>query len=130
MNHSGPRAPSITILHFNDVYNVEEQCADPKAGAARFKTALESFQDRQPLVFFCGDILFPSIMSTVTKGEQMVTVMKHLGIHCAVYGNHDFDFGLERLLDVKSRTDFPWLMSNVDDNETGRPLGEKSQSHF
>ena len=29
-------------------------------------------------------------MSTFTKGEQMVPVLNKLGVHCAVYGNHDF----------------------------------------
>ncbi|XP_069950309.1 mannosylglucosyl-3-phosphoglycerate phosphatase isoform X3 [Cherax quadricarinatus] len=129
-HHRGPRAPSITILHFNDVYNVEEQNTEPKAGAARFKTALRSFSDRDPLVLFSGDILAPSIMSSFTKGEHMVPVMNHLGIHCAVFGNHDFDFGLERLVDVTARTDFPWLMSNVDDNETGLPLADGILTHI
>ncbi|XP_069183301.1 mannosylglucosyl-3-phosphoglycerate phosphatase isoform X2 [Procambarus clarkii] len=129
-NHTGPRAPSITILHFNDVYNVEEQSTEPKAGAARFKTALKSFADRHPLVLFSGDILAPSIMSSFTRGEQMVPVMNHLGIHCAVFGNHDFDFGLERLIDVAGRTNFPWLMSNVDDNETGFPLADGILTHI
>ena len=36
----------------------------------------------------------PSILvysvSTFTKGEQMVPVLNSCGIHCAVYGNHDF----------------------------------------
>lgn len=59
--HNGFRAPSITILHFNDVYNVEEQPSEPKAGAARFKTALRSFDAKDPLILFSGDILAPSI---------------------------------------------------------------------
>ncbi|KAG7160320.1 Trifunctional nucleotide phosphoesterase protein YfkN-like [Homarus americanus] len=100
-SHGGPRAPSITILHFNDVYNVEEQNSEPKAGAARFKTALKSFADRDPLVLFSGDILAPSI-----------------------------NFGLDRLVDVAGRTNFPWLMSNVDDNETGQPLADGILTHI
>ena len=29
-------------------------------------------------------------VSTFTKGDQMVPVLNQLGVHCAVYGNHDF----------------------------------------
>ena len=29
-------------------------------------------------------------MSTFTKGDQMVPVLNQLGVHCAVFGNHDF----------------------------------------
>ncbi|XP_064119235.1 mannosylglucosyl-3-phosphoglycerate phosphatase-like isoform X5 [Macrobrachium nipponense] len=125
---NGPKDPSIVILHFNDIYNVEEQNREPRSGAPRFKTALKSFQEQDPLILFSGDILAPSITSTFTKGEQMVPVMNQFGIHCAVFGNHDFDFGLERLIDVKSRTQFPWLMSNVVDNETEKPLADGIES--
>ena len=34
------------------------------------------------------------------------------------------DFGLETLGDLVEKTTFPWLMSNVIDNETGRPLAD------
>lgn len=39
------------------------------------------------------------------------------------------DFGLERLIDVAERTNFPWLMSNVEDNETGCPLAGGILTH-
>ena len=29
-------------------------------------------------------------VSTFTKGEQMIPVLNACGIHCSVYGNHDF----------------------------------------
>ena len=51
----------VTILHFNDVYNVEEQPQEPVAGATRFCSALKSFNSLDPLVLFSGDILAPSI---------------------------------------------------------------------
>ncbi|CAL4059581.1 unnamed protein product, partial [Meganyctiphanes norvegica] len=129
-SNQSSRAPSITILHFNDIYNVGEQAQEPKAGAARFRTAMKSFAGLDPLVLFCGDALSPSVMSTFTKGEQMVTVMNLLGIHCACYGNHEFDFGLERLVDVNKATNFPWLLSNMVDEETDRPLGEAKEYHI
>jgi len=30
----------LNIIHFNDVYNLEEQKEDPKGGGARFFTAI------------------------------------------------------------------------------------------
>ena len=76
----------------------------------------------------------------------MVPVLNQLGVHCAVYGNHDFgenteyilrihfmkdvlDFGLETLGELVSRTTFPWLMSNVVDRETGGQLADGLRSH-
>ena len=40
------------------------------------------------------------------------------------------DFGLEILADRVGETNFPWLMSNVIYNETGRPLGEGKIMHI
>lgn len=39
------------------------------------------------------------------------------------------DHGLEILLDLVEKTNFPWLMSNVIDSETGRPLGDGKVTH-
>ncbi|KAB0805200.1 hypothetical protein PPYR_02170 [Photinus pyralis] len=121
----GTMAQNLVILHFNDVYNVEPRASpEPVGGAARFCTAIKSFQNLNPLILFSGDAFSPSMLSTFTKGQQMVPVLNSIGVHCAVYGNHDFDHGLDVLSQWVAQTEFPWLMSNVLDNETGRPLGE------
>ena len=44
-----------------------------------------------PLVFFSGDFLSPSLLSIVFKGEQMVPVFNSLPIVASCLGNHDFD---------------------------------------
>jgi len=54
----------------------------------------------------------------------MVPALNTIGIHTACYGNHDFDFGVDQLVKMASGTNFPWLMSNVVDKMTGRPLAD------
>ena len=51
---------TLTIVHFNDVYNIEERDKEPVGGAARFKTRLDTLEDLKPLVLFSGDALNPS----------------------------------------------------------------------
>ena len=51
----------VTILHFNDCYNVEPRPQEPSGGAARLVTAFKSFSHCNPLVLFSGDIMAPSI---------------------------------------------------------------------
>ncbi|XP_071785238.1 mannosylglucosyl-3-phosphoglycerate phosphatase-like [Asterias amurensis] len=115
---------TITILHFNDVYNVEPKDREPVGGAARFATIIKSFLPENPLVFFSGDALNPSIMSNITRGQHMVPVLNAMKVNTAVYGNHDFDFGVDELEDIVRDTNFPWMMSNVIDNFTGQPLAD------
>ncbi|XP_050523089.1 mannosylglucosyl-3-phosphoglycerate phosphatase isoform X2 [Daktulosphaira vitifoliae] len=128
-DHKSDSTPPLIILHFNDVYNVEARDQEPCGGAARFSTMIKSFSHLKPMILFSGDVFSPSMLSTFTKGEQMSKVLNNLGTQCAVFGNHEFDFGLEVLAERVSETNFPWLMSNVVDNETGRPLGDGKITH-
>ncbi len=58
---SSQLADSLTIVHFNDVYNIEErEKKEPCGGAPRFKTQVDSLGELDPLVFFSGDALNPS----------------------------------------------------------------------
>lgn len=54
------KSPQMTIVHFNDVYNIEPREKEPVGGAARFATKLASLRHLNPLVVFSGDCLNPS----------------------------------------------------------------------
>lgn len=52
----------LTIIHFNDIYNVDPNSAkEPIGGAARFLTAVKTFDHLNPLVLFSGDAFSPSM---------------------------------------------------------------------
>lgn len=129
---AGHQLPTrLTILHFNDVYNVEPRAKDPVGGLARFVTRIRELKEEstargeeEAVVLFSGDAFAPSITSTTTFGKHMVTALNEIGINTACYGNHDFDFGVEDLVSLASQNNFPWLISNVIDKTTQRPLAE------
>lgn len=55
-------AHTLVIIHFNDVYNVESRTSpEPVGGAARFCSAIKSFQHLHPLILFSGDCFSPSM---------------------------------------------------------------------
>lgn len=54
------KSPQMTIVHFNDVYNIEPREKEPVGGAARFATKLASLKHLNPLIVFSGDCLNPS----------------------------------------------------------------------
>jgi len=100
-------------------------------GGARFTHMVNSyrkgganFNGRDPLVLFSGDAFNPSLTSTVYKGKQMVPVLNAIKPEISVYGNHDFDFGLDNLHNLAGENNFPWLMSNVVYKPTGRQLAD------
>lgn len=112
----------LTILHFNDVYNIEEGPDEPVGSAARFKTALDSFSNLDPLIFFSGDLFQPSLMGTIYNGEQMIKPVNDFKIDVACFGNHEFDLEIDQLTKLIKMTNFPWLLSNVKDSKTHKTL--------
>ncbi len=64
-------SPIVSILHFNDCYNIDPRSQEPSGGAARFVTALRSFSPCDPMVLFSGDVIAPSIslFSTFTSNQ-------------------------------------------------------------
>ena len=65
MASSAFASKTLTILHFNDVYNIEPRDQEPVGGAARFVTKIKSFSEvnggAEPMVLFSGDLLNPSL---------------------------------------------------------------------
>lgn len=57
---TGSKSRQLTILHFNDVYNIEPRDKEPVGGAARFATKVASLRYLNPLIVFSGDCLNPS----------------------------------------------------------------------
>ena len=55
----------------------------------------------------------PCELSTTTKGYHMVPIMNELRVEVAVYGNHEFDFGIGPLRAAMQDMSFPWLCSNL-----------------
>lgn len=107
----------LNILHFNDVYNLNERKAEPVGGAARFITAAKQYDHLDPLVLFSGDIFSPSKLSNTMKGKQMIQFFNLFKVDVSCLGNHDLDFGIERFINLKGQTGHPWLCTNVFDPE-------------
>eukprot|EP01066_Platyproteum_vivax_P009518 Platyproteum_vivax@DN4196_c0_g1_i3.p1 len=124
--HNKSRQDCITVLHFNDVYNIDEQ-SDGMGGVSRFVRALRSFWSANPLILFSGDCFNPSMISTQTKGRHMVPFLNLMNVHTACFGNHDFDFGVDNLEFLAGSCKFLWVISNVKDRDTDTPLANGLQ---
>lgn len=60
----------------------------------------------------------------------MTPVLNELNVDMACYGNHDFDFGEEQLIELSKQTNFPWTLANaIGQDEAGKPrlLAEASE---
>jgi 2',3'-cyclic-nucleotide 2'-phosphodiesterase (5'-nucleotidase family) len=121
---SSPRASApLTVLQINDVYSTVP--IDGLGGLARVATLKQNLAraGQTPLLIIAGDFLSPSVASSTFKGEQMVAALNATGLDLATLGNHEFDFGVDTLIQRMGEARWQWVVSNVIDTNTGQPIG-------
>ena len=58
------------------------------------------------LVLDAGDATQGNNLVTLTKGENAIKVMNAMGYDAMTAGNHEFDYGKERLLELQKKQNF------------------------
>ncbi|KAI1452114.1 Metallo-dependent phosphatase-like protein [Annulohypoxylon moriforme] len=66
-----------------------------------------------PYTIFSGDVFSPSLEAAMLRGSHMIPLLNGMNVDLGCFGNHDFDFGEDRLLELSANTDFPWVLSNA-----------------
>ena len=124
-----PTEAAITILHFNDVYEITPVEGGKVGGLARIATLRQRLlrERGQVLTTLGGDFLSPSALGTarvngeILAGRQMVAVLNAVGLDWTTVGNHEFDIA-ERLFRARVlESKFRYVISNVTDT-TGVPF--------
>lgn len=112
----------LTLLHVNDVYEISAKGG--RGGLAELMTLLkkERARAKNTITSLGGDLLSPSVMSGLLKGEQMIDLFNALKTDVAVLGNHEFDFGPAILRERMKQSDFAWITSNIFEKD-GTPFG-------
>ncbi|ASW42439.1 5'-nucleotidase C-terminal domain-containing protein [Clostridium isatidis] len=111
----------ITILHTNDTHGRVK--ADSSIIGIDTISAIKKSINNSILVDV-GDTLHGLPFATMNKGEDIVALMKLAGYDVMTPGNHDFNYGYERLLELADMAStglnsFPIISANViKDNTT------------
>lgn len=118
-------ATRITLLQVNDVYQFAPVDRGTRGGIGRVLTLKKQIQKESPniLFLFSGDTISPSAESITYKGAQMIEAWNVAGLDYATFGNHEFDFGPEVLLQRIKESRFGWVAANVVDKKTGQTFG-------
>ncbi len=83
------------------------------AGVYAVRRALEA-EGKYTLLVDNGDFIQGEVVGTMTKGGALIDVMNAAGYDIAVPGNHEFDYGMERFLELTGRADFPYISANFE----------------
>lgn len=116
----------VTLLQVNDVYQFAPVDQGKTGGLGRVLTLKKSIQQENPNTLFlmAGDTISPSVESISQKGAQMIEAWNAVGLDYATFGNHEFDFGPDVLLQRIQESKFGWIAANVIDKRTNRPFGD------
>jgi 2',3'-cyclic-nucleotide 2'-phosphodiesterase (5'-nucleotidase family) len=111
----GPSVRELTILHFNDLHARIRPDDNGLGGFPQLAAALGRERDAAAasLTFFAGDLVQGTSMSTLFEGVPEYDLANHLGIDAACLGNHEFDYGWEKIGAMAGAARFPVLAANV-----------------
>lgn len=111
---SGEQANKISIVHVNDMHSRVEESAE-HIGYAKLSTMIREIKQSNPntLVLDAGDTLHGQTIANLVRGESIVNVMNAIGFDAMTTGNHDYNYGSGRLVELAGQAKFPVLAANV-----------------
>ena len=59
-----------------------------------------------------GDAIQGEPVGTMTTGDAIITLMNSVGYDIAIPGNHEFDYGMDRFLELAKKARFPYISCN------------------
>ncbi|MBN1427997.1 MAG: 5'-nucleotidase C-terminal domain-containing protein [Anaerolineae bacterium] len=119
---------TFTILHTNDFHgNLEQNSGGSTSnpGMARVARVINDVRADvgadNVLLLDAGDEMQGSLLSNIQKGEPAIAVFKAMGYDAAAFGNHEFDWGQEVLIERvnQAASVYPFLAANVVTDDTG-----------
>lgn len=107
----------IVVLYTNDVHcGVDENIG--YAGLALYKKEMQSQTPYVTLVD-AGDAIQGAPIGTLSDGGYLIDIMNKVGYDFAVPGNHEYDYGMPRFLELAGKLSCGYYSSNFMDLRTG-----------
>ena len=111
----GVYAEDIVVVFTNDVHcGYEDNLTYSSVAALK-----EYYETITPNVLLVdnGDAIQGDVIGAVSEGELVIDLMNAAGYDYATIGNHEFDYGMDRLAELAEEADFPYIACNI--NYTG-----------
>ena len=112
----------IIILYTNDVHcGVTDNIG--YAGLALYEKQMKEETPYVALVD-AGDAIQGAPIGTLSEGGDIVSIMNQVGYDFAIPGNHEFDYGMDRLLELSDQLNCGYYSCNFTDLRTGESVFE------
>ena len=106
----------IVILHTNDVHaRVKADEREKAIGYGKIKTYKDELvkEGKTVLMLDAGDTFHGTTFATISRGDSIIKLLNEVGYDYMVPGNHDFNYGYQRLVELTGKGNFKTLASNV-----------------
>lgn len=106
---------SITIVHTNDTHGRIKESDNDGMGFAKLAAKIDELRaaNKNVLVLDAGDTFHGQTIVTIPRGESIVKIMNDIKYDAMVPGNHDFNYGQDRLVELSKIAEFPILSANI-----------------
>ncbi len=113
---------SVTILYTNDIHAYLNNDAAEEPGLSYAQLAqMKQDLGENVLLVDAGDHVQGSVYGALDFGHSVLEIMD--GIYdLATIGNHEFDYGMDRMLYVTSQSAYPYICCNFVHTATGEPV--------
>jgi 2',3'-cyclic-nucleotide 2'-phosphodiesterase (5'-nucleotidase family) len=112
---------SIVVLYENDVH-----CAiDGYARMAGLRDAIAAQDTAYVIMVSCGDFLQGGTAGALSQGQHVADVMRSVGYQAVTPGNHEFDYGTERMQELLSSIGAPVTCVNIHRTGAAEPCYAK-----
>lgn len=114
----------ITILTIND-YHGSLAPAGSNVGAAKLVDAIKTEKAKNPegtIIVSAGDNYQGSAMSNMLYGEPVSEVLKEMGLELSAVGNHEFDWGIDKITKWAEDGELTFVVTNIYDIRTNEPV--------
>lgn len=113
------------ILYDEEIGYYSLDTAKNIRGMPILKTLADSVKESNgnTLMLDSGDLFHGTNEANIEKGKAIVEIANKMGYTAMTIGNHDFNYGMDRLKEIKSQLNFPILSANVLEN--GEPIFEQ-----
>lgn len=121
------KSENVVILYVNDVHcGVDADAPTGSMGYANLaalKKELMQTHDHVTLVD-AGDAIQGEAIGTLSDGGYLVDIMNYVGFDYAIFGNHEFDYGMDVAKGLLDGANAQYLACNFTDLTTGKAVAQ------
>ena len=116
----------VDIIYFNDFHgNIKEEITGRKRniGMSKLVGFVNEYIAQNPNSFVLsgGDNYQGTAESNLTYGKPVSAMMKGMQVVASAVGNHEFDWGSDRIPKWAEEGNFKYVAANIIDQKTGKP---------